>query len=539
MTNSTRFKNKDWSSWLFLGIVLTYIRLYAPFGINETDGGFISAYAYRLLQGEQIYQDIIYVRPPMSIWLRALEMWLLPDSFELLSERILFYLKVALYAWMGAAVFYQDYRRWLLASIGFIICVHNYPAASWHTVDGILFGTAAFFLLFRTASPIVLPSLMVVMAMLCKQSFYPLLPLFLLMVGLYKGKRDLALATLSLSLMALAFYGYLNTTDLWSDYRFWTSGATGMGAAIQSGIWDYTKINPLLFALLPLLLPWLLDRKVLFAPKYYWYLFIAALMASYVWSIYEQQSFQVPVSQSRLLFLIGLFYWLRQAYRMGIWLFSWADWKREGQSLLHLASLLGLSWMAALSWGYSFPILFAIPYVYVLFEITEEVEWGTTRDWNWLWRFSLLFALLLIFRYAYEFVYRDGPRSAMKWPMEQVFPALKGIYSDEATYLLYSDLKGLQEHYGPRFKTLPAFPLSNYLTQTQSPLPLDWVIRPETNGPQPKLYQLVDKSDYYFFIEKSYGEQLLKNPKFELTKYVMDHLDRIEETPYFYVYQNK
>ena len=39
---------------LFFAIIGCYLLLYVPFGINETDGGFITAYAWRLLHGEQL-----------------------------------------------------------------------------------------------------------------------------------------------------------------------------------------------------------------------------------------------------------------------------------------------------------------------------------------------------------------------------------------------------------------------------------------------------------------------------------------------------
>lgn len=46
---------------LFWIIVLAYAFFYAPYGSNDTDGGFITAYAWRVMQGDLPYQDFIYV----------------------------------------------------------------------------------------------------------------------------------------------------------------------------------------------------------------------------------------------------------------------------------------------------------------------------------------------------------------------------------------------------------------------------------------------------------------------------------------------
>lgn len=128
---------------LFFAIVAAYCLLYAPFGINETDGGFLSGLAWQVLCGKTLYADIVYVRPPLPVWLRALELCLLPEHLAVLGERWIFYLKVAAYSWLGAAVLAQGAYRWQLAAFAFVLSVHCYPPAAWHTTDGLLFGALA------------------------------------------------------------------------------------------------------------------------------------------------------------------------------------------------------------------------------------------------------------------------------------------------------------------------------------------------------------------------------------------------------------
>ncbi|MBC7777904.1 MAG: hypothetical protein H7246_20895, partial [Phycisphaerae bacterium] len=132
---------------LFFSIVAGYCLYYAPFGVNETDGGFLTGLGWQVLNGKVLYLDIIYVRPPLPVWLRALELQILPEHFAVLGERWVFYGKVALYSWLGAAVAVgSSSRQWQLAVLGFVVSAHCYPPMAWHTVDGILFAVlAAFF----------------------------------------------------------------------------------------------------------------------------------------------------------------------------------------------------------------------------------------------------------------------------------------------------------------------------------------------------------------------------------------------------------
>ncbi|MBK8426456.1 MAG: hypothetical protein IPL27_11035 [Lewinellaceae bacterium] len=165
--------------FLFFAIVLAYCLLYAPYGINETDGGFLSGLGWQALSGKTIYQDIVYVRPPLPVWLRALEIQLLPEAWSVLGERYIFYFKVALYTCLASDLLAKGSFRWVLAMFGFVVSVHTYPACAWHTIDGILFSVLALWLYAkgsRTGS--VLAGIALGAALLCKQSFFPLLVAF-------------------------------------------------------------------------------------------------------------------------------------------------------------------------------------------------------------------------------------------------------------------------------------------------------------------------------------------------------------------------
>ncbi|MFN0015905.1 MAG: hypothetical protein ACKVU2_15285, partial [Saprospiraceae bacterium] len=176
------FLKKNLLPALFFALVVAYCLCYAPFGINETDGGFLTGLAWQVLSGKALYADVVYVRPPLPVWLRVLELHLLPEPFAVLGERWIFFFKVALYSWFGAAVLAQGKSRWALAAFAFVLSVHCYPPAAWHTVDGLLFGAAAIWC--QSNVPGVrggfLSGIFWAAMLLCKQSFYPMAVLLLL-----------------------------------------------------------------------------------------------------------------------------------------------------------------------------------------------------------------------------------------------------------------------------------------------------------------------------------------------------------------------
>ena len=535
MPNLILISGKDSSKLLFWGIVLTYIRLYAPYGINDTDGGFISAHAWRLCNGELLYQDNIYIRPPLSILLRYLELLLVPENWALFAERVFFYLKVALYSYLGAGILYKGNRLWYIATLAFIVSVHAYPAAAWHTIDGILFSVTAFYVFFKREHPF-FAGLLVVTAMLCKQSFYPLAPLFLLFVFLLEGKKAALKALAGILSGMIVYIGILAGLGNLDDFIFWTQGSSNFGQAIQHGIRDYFSIHFFVLGWSIWLLPLFWKHKY---RKYCWYIFLAGLIFSFGYGQYRHQGFSIPISQSRILFLLSGVYLLIRVFRDRWYLLAREEWRRKGRFFFTHAALLAISWMAAISWGYAFPILFALPWVALADAFTRELEWGTSSTGRGALRALLLLSLLLVFRYSYEFVYRDGRRSQMKYEMSAVFPKLKGIRSSQETYDKYSELKVLKEQYGPVFKTLPSFPLANYLTNTASPFPLDWVISVETNQHNEALLEKIEEGEIVFFIEKEFEGQIKGNPRYEVTEYVMEHYQQVEETLYFYVYSSQ
>jgi hypothetical protein len=209
------------------------------------------------------------------------------------------------------------------------------------------------------------------------------------------------------------------------------------------------------------------------------------------------------------------------------------------RSTLNHCAFLGISWCAAVSWGYNLPILFAIPWVWAGMEWTRVLESGLKPvSVSKSLGFLMLVSLLLAFRVGYEFVYRDGRRSNMTESMGAVFPRLSGIYSDPETAELYKDLKVLAARYGPNFKTMPAFPQANFLTNTRPALPLDWVVNRETNNDNQLVFKDLKEKHPIVFIQKSFQEKWKTDAELEVTRWLFEHGEIIAETPGFWVLTN-
>lgn len=464
---------------VFFVLLAGYCLYYAPYGINETDGGFLTGLAWQVLSGKTLYQDIVYVRPPVPVWLRALELHLLPEAWAILGERWIFYGKLALYSWLGAAVLTSGANRWILAAFGLVVSAHCYPPMAWHTVDGILLAVLSAWLLLKDSPVAIFTSgLILVGSLLCKQSFYPLLPVFLFFAAL-RPVKPVFTAALFLSGFLLAagiFTYYLWNQGTLASFLEMTAGAASGNQALEHGLLDFFRITPeLAIPGLGLLLPAFYGHFKKRNPDislYCWGLWLLALPVSYAAITWWRQDHTVPFAQSRAMFALAVFIlvFLPGGAKERS-LFSWLAGILRQQRAAWL--LLAVSWSAAVSWGYNLPILFATPWIWAAMLCSHQFYKASAIQFpKQILTGVYLLLLVLAFRVGYSFIYRDGQRSDMDQDLGRIFPSLRGVFSDNETAERYMELQILAERYS-NFAVLPAFPQANFLSQTYPPLPLD------------------------------------------------------------------
>jgi hypothetical protein len=523
---------------LFFGLLIFYGLYYAPYGVNETDGSYLTGLAWHVLQGKVLYRDVVYVRMPLPVWTQALTVGLLPETGVILAERWLFYVNVALYSWLGAVLLEPPgVRRWQLAVLGFVVSAHCFQPSAWHTAHGILWGVLAFWAGRRgTAAGWFFGGVCVAAAVLCKQSFYPLLvgwPVWAALTGRWKA---LGWGLLGIAGTFAVFAGYMVYAGAWQNFIDITFGAMSREQARERGIFDYLRtpwqIVLLSAALLgPAFYGFLTGRRRRWAAVL-WFGWLAALAATFVLQICLRQEWTAPFGQSRFLFLLTGAWTLWELWR------RWPE--RPGPPQLMLLGLFLVTWCGAVSWGYALPILFATPWVYVVLELSRafgrpftEGHPGRSR---WAPVAALLF-LLVVFRIGYEWTYRDGRRGELTEPLGTVFPAMQGIYTDAQSVALYAELKQLAGRYGPNVTTLPIFTLSNFLTRTNPPLPCDWKVRREMGAGEPLVWQALERTRPVLLIEKAAADKIETDPELELVRRARARSRLLEETPNFWVMQ--
>ncbi|MBL7781874.1 MAG: hypothetical protein JNM22_11705 [Saprospiraceae bacterium] len=533
---------------LYLGIVLIYCLVYAPFGINETDGGFLSGLAWQVMCGKTLYQDIIYVRPPLPVWLRAAELACLPENWSVLGERWIFYGKIALYAWLAADLLARRKAaafRWMLAATGFVVSVHNYPACAWHTVDGILLAVLAVWLYAAETKQATWQALRAIVggialtaSLLCKQSFYPLAFLIPVLLFLWDHPEKAKRLILFLSGMALGialFFSYLYLNGITDNFMQMTRASASGAQAFQHGILDYFRINPIVAGFtiaLPGTAFWCYKHGKLPYARMLWNGWLMALLGSYLYQCELQQSFAAPFAQSRLVFLMAVAWIIiRYVYPKPFY----KNWQTDAALPL---LLLTISWSASVSWGYNLPILFASPWVFALMDIGQKLWYSQHTKGFPVSRYALFLGILLgVARYGYEFVYRDGQRSDMTVSMGAIFPKLSGIYSTPEKVDLYAELSRLRQEFGQNYIVLPAFPQAHFLTGDCSPIPLDWVVKRETNGDSALILKALSNSHPFVFIEKEFLKNITADPELEHVRQIMAQSVFVEESTFFLVYR--
>lgn len=531
---------------LFVTCVLGYALAYAPFGINESDGGFLTGFAWQVVCGKTLYQDVIYVRPPLPVWLRALEIKMLPETWQTLGERWIFYLKIAAYSWLAADIFCRNYASTYatirptfhiphpcqLAVFAFVVSAHNYPPTALHTFDGILFSVLGLWFLPRNWW---LAAACVFAATLCKQSFYPMAVVFLASVFVQRGTRaSLESAAVMVGLAAI-FAGYLWANGLMDNYLRFVGGSAEGSKAVQTGIVNYFRINPVVAAgsvlcFLPALVVFLKTPKSV--GKWLgwgWLAFLCWLSVSYAWEAWSRQAFFIPFSQSRLLFWAAAA-WLVFQFRQG----------RSVAELAPFAGLLAVSWCGSVSWGYQLPIQFAAPGVFAAawFAVFFVRQIAEERPLFFkMTGFAALLGLVGVFRVGHEFVYRDGRRAEMRVHLGDTFPKLSGIYSDKMTAAKYLELKNLAAAWpGPK-AVLPIFGQADFVLDQVPVLPTNWLVNRETAGHNELVFKTLAEKRPVLFIDKAYADVLFADPEYAVTADILRRQKMVGEAEFFWIYE--
>lgn len=530
---------------LFFLMPVLYFLLYGWYGFDDTDQGFIVSLCYRILNGEVPHQDFFYVRPPLTPLLHTIEMWLLPESIEVIGMRFF----GILYIWLSVLFGILALRKffnfeelfispWLLATLGFIISMHNYPPMAWHTVDGVLFTALGVFLLSRGDHwPWIAAGLWALaLAPMAKQPF-AVVPLVGLAAVFWvhpfrKSLKGVGAAAAVGAFFLLLIFLVPGLRDFFSEMIRQSTGATDPTEIIWPGVKLY--VWPALYAFVPIAGLWLFLGKVLKSPRMgqiflaiFWIGFVI-FYAIHVYLVFRAEAFMPPrFGTYHAMLFCG-------AVVAGIYLL------RGERNMAWVLTLCAGSWAAGISWGYPAPVHSMLPALFgIVWFLGKEI-----RKRPPLWYYPSITALAFVAYFLmYQYPFREPIRSELTYHLGDHFPKLNHVYTNPTMYGKYGEVKTLHEKYGDNFTVLPAFPLANYLTNTTPPIQIDWAHDAEMayDYGLERILQRVDQVQPTVFVDKVNGPKEayedIKQYRSLLTKHVLDHWTKLEETEYYEVYE--
>lgn len=206
---------------VFLGFALAYFWYYLPQDFSYTDEGYLLGLGHRMAQGQLIYVDFNFLRPPLSPLIQAFFIKTFGSGYTVLWSKIYW----ALQATATVVIASYIYRGWmsrplftitLIATLLYSTLLFAFP---WYTYDGMFFASLFVLSVFRTR--FLLAGVFAGLAFLCKQGFLALLPLtfgFLFVLTLFETgnwklqTRNLLRATLGwgipVAICSIAFLMY-------------------------------------------------------------------------------------------------------------------------------------------------------------------------------------------------------------------------------------------------------------------------------------------------------------------------------------------
>jgi len=495
------FKSSIYNNWtliFFLLLPVFYCYLYAPYGLEDEDTGFITALCWRIFNGQIPYKDFIYIRPPITIYFHSIIFQLIPANYYIIFERCFFYFIVWIYSFLASLIisaFYDLQKmkldKYLLSSSFFTFSCHNFPPMAWPSVDGVFFACLGAYFLSRQPRfyNTILSILFFVLSSLTKQSFFimPIVPLLYLLLNykLYKIS-NLIFAILTLFLSASILFMFLYKYSIVNSFITETTGQTGLYDLFSTAILQYLGSN-YMFAI-SLILFYIFTRRF-FKINIGWFglLYIISLLGLIcARSLYHQCNIY-PREYSQFLFLICLVIIIK-------------EFTIKNRSIHILLVLLSISWCASISRGYPLPVLFSPPLLFGTYLYLSK--YSSFKYLN-IFNFLILLFSLVTFFIAYQYPYRYQERKFMEYDISHVFPKLKYIKVQKKTYDKYSELKFIGNQYNDKFAILPSMPLSFYLLNKQNPLPVDWATNIEDNYDNENLINILESKIEYVLLEKN------------------------------------
>src|SRR3990172_6452606 len=167
---------------------------YSWIGFNPTDNGYVLANSRRILEGQVPHRDYIAVRTELSSYLHAPEI-LLGGSHVFLFSRFVNWFQIALLSVYWPLIIAKMAKmnislkdKLLYASIIFIYAINQEPVCPSSGMDALFLFSSGLLLLTGRSGSALYPGLFLMsLSVICKQNFLLILPVFLVILGLWRN----------------------------------------------------------------------------------------------------------------------------------------------------------------------------------------------------------------------------------------------------------------------------------------------------------------------------------------------------------------
>lgn len=543
--------NKIFLSVSYFALVFSYSWIIIPYGIENNDGGFILGLAYQFYQGGRLYEDIFYVRPPISIMLHSF-VFLSPFDFApVLWSRLFFVFQIAVYSALAGALVGRLFKFnrvsiFFVCVLSFIFSFHNFPPMAWHTVDGVFFSVlAVFFAVSASEKSSLIKSFLAIscaaLAALSKQPFY-ITPVLVFLLMLYPiSTKKLVLTVSCTAVSALVFYLVLSKILDFTLMLEAISSQTSLRDLVSAGILNYLR-------------DWLSIRTVLTSGP-----LGAALL---LWGYFKFKDVRIEnIRYFRLFFLLSVvifFLSLLQTFlvadqrvnpgRLIDSIFTVSAFlsvveflRTREEKWFVIVAMHAIAWAASISWGYTTTALYSSPSILVVVIVLRDI--AIPRFISKILVFGVVVISASSFFIGNKFLYSlEGSvmREESIVPMGEKFPMLFGIYGTEMQADAYHELDELIEALGHNVVIAPNWPLFNVVWGGKNPLGIDWLLNAEVGSYELAVRErLNDVAHVIVFLDASPSPESEGRFGSDITVWVKSNWHEMEmQSRYFDVFRN-
>ncbi len=472
--NFITFIANNWVYIFFLLYVIIYNYLYLQQGYAaHMDEGYIQSLAQRMLDGDILYVDFYYLRPPLTIYIQLVLMYIFGDAYTIFAARIFLMLQMTFLVILISRIYYKHVKPLellflLIVSFTITTLLLTFP---WYSYDGLFFSGIGIY--FITNKKYYFAGASFLLACMAKQNFILFLPLFIILIfALQWYLRDKSLFSVKYVLQIIL--GFIVSGLLFFLLMVSTSSLSGVInnlftlPLVSSGLGFKFALFQNTFAALQISLPLVIATSIL-----YYYKFRdkrGILLLSIFFVIF---GFNYFLDLPQFIYYMIFFNYL-------ILLILLPLSKEIYKSATHFKFIIGWIGFVIIQYlsGFNYGGLF---FAYMGAGVALPFSYVAIKKYHLNFNIKIVSVIIFIaflflgFHHKYYYVYHDLPRNQMGYQFKA--PKLKGVESALKTVnlvdFLYETINTYSDK-GDYILIYPDYPAIYYLTDRKNPSPVGW-----------------------------------------------------------------